>query len=527
MSAVYRAIQTTLDRPVALKLLPPEFANDPTFIARFLQEARAAAALQHPHIIPIYDSGQVDGRYYIAMRYVDGLPLARAIPAEGLPVQRAVHIVEQIASALDYAHARGVIHRDVSAGNVMLEAGDRVTLMDFGIAQARQGSRLTRAGVAVGTLEYLSPEQARGEVATPQSDIYSLGVLTYELMSGKLPFAAADDRGLLLLHLNAPPPSIRRLRPEIPPGIDAAIQRCLVKDPASRFLSAAAFVTALNAALADSRRRTAVIAPPGGLPPGTAPPVRCAAAAPPKQAAAAGAVSPRAASPARPRLVRRRRLPRWVLLAPLLLFLAVAGVAYAQRGAQLGQSPGLVRSVERTLTSRAAAIASSTALHSNASVAAQPTATAIPPAATAVPTAAPVHPALPQDAVQGFYVALNRALQNGHDAAGMAAAYAYLSPTAQFQLPFADFQRQYVADTSLAWSWRPPLYAADQKSANVAVGLTEYRNGGNATSSFAWVTVTDGANGWHLDHLAATSSAAPLIPASNAGNGHGKGHKGD
>lgn len=527
MSAVYRAMQTTLERPVALKLLPAEFAGDQTFIARFLQEARAAAALQHPHIIPIYDSGRVDGCYYIAMRYVDGVPLARAIPENGMAVQRAVSIVEQVASALDYAHARGVIHRDVSAGNVMLEAGDRVTLMDFGIAQARQGSRLTRAGAAVGTLEYLAPEQARGEPATAQSDIYALGVLTYELLSGKLPFSAADDRGLLLQHLNAPPPSIRRLRPDIPVGIDAAVQRCLAKDPAARYLSAAAFVTALTAALTESRRRTTAIAAPVAAP-RIAPPTHTPAA-PTKQPAAAKAPASGGASvgPRRPRLFRHRRVPRRVLALLALLFLLLAGVAFAQQSGQIGRSIGGVSAAVRTFSPRATAQPSVAAAHQAATR--QPAASATPLPPTAVPTAAAVHPVLPQDAVQGFYDSLNSALQHGHSPAAMAVAYAYLSPAAQLQLPFADFQRQYAADTSVGWSWVLPTYAAGRKSATVPLTLTEYRRGGAVSSNFAWIAVSDGVSGWHLDHVApVATTAAPLLRApGNSGAAHDKGHKGD
>jgi serine/threonine protein kinase len=536
MSSVYRALQTTLDRPVALKLLPPEFAGDPTFVARFLQEARAAAALQHPHIIPIYDSGQYDGRYYIAMRYVDGVPLARAIPENGLSVPRALRIIEQIASALDYAHARGVVHRDVSAGNVMLEAGDRVTLMDFGIAQARQGSRLTRAGVAVGTLEYLSPEQARGEAATAQSDIYSLGVLAFELLSGKLPFTAADDRGLLLQHLNAPLPSIRQLRPDIPAGIDSAIQRCLAKDPAARFPSAAAFVAALNGALAESRRRTAVIVPPLAKPAVVAPPVRTTAPpAKPGPAKAAPPSRPNPTGPARGRLTHRHRLPRWAPLLLLLLLPAIAGGVYAERQVQTGAPGRAIGAVERTLSAHAPPPPAATSAGHRAGATSQPTAT--PPPATASPTAAPVHAALPEDAVQGFYSTLNPALQKGHEAAAMAAAYAYLSPSAQFQLPFADFQRQYAADTSLSWRWYPPTYTADKQNASIHVDLTEYRQGGNAVSHFDWVVVTSGSSGWRLDHVVAQvdtpttnapadEGAAGQGAAGRAGNGHGKGHKG-
>lgn len=529
MSAVYRAMQTTLDRPVALKLLPSEFAGDPTFVARFLQEARAAAALQHPHIIPIYDSGQYDGRYYIAMRFVDGVPLARAIPDRGLPVQRAMHIIEQIASALDYAHSRGVIHRDVSAGNVMLEAGDRVTLMDFGIAQARQGSRLTRAGVAVGTLEYLAPEQARGETATAQSDIYALGVLSYELLCGKLPFSAADDRGLLLQHLNAPPPSIRSRRPDIPVGIDAALQRCLAKDPAARFLSAAAFVTALTAALTESRRRTTAFVPP--VTPVVAGPTQRPASPPRKQPAPPNPVPPprvNTSSQVRPRLSQHRRIPRWAPVVLLLLLLAVAGAALAQRGSQAGGAAAVVSTVARTLSSGVSTLASLTTGHGGVTVAPKATATAG-ATATAAPIAPPVRPGLPQDAVQGFYDALNQALKSGHNTSDMAAAYVYLSPAAQFQEPLSDFLRQYANDTSVGWRWYPPTYAADQKSASVTVDVTEYRPGGNAATRIAWVATTDGTHGWHLDHVGAPAAPATTAAANdgggqgNNGNGHGQG----
>ncbi len=512
MSIVYRARQTTLDRPVALKLLPPEFAGDPTLVARFLQEARSAAVLQHPHIIPIYDSGQAGGYYYIAMRYIEGLPLSRAIPEGGFPIERAVRIVEQLASALDYAHARGVVHRDVSAGNVMLEPGDRVTLMDFGIAQARASSRLTRAGVAVGTLEYLSPEQARGDPATPRSDVYSLAVLTFELLSGRLPFSAADDRGLLLQHLNAAPPPIRRLRQDVPAAMEAALLCCLAKDPGERYGSAGALAGALAASLGGERQRvdsaartTRPVPPPDAK--ATRQPSR--AVAPPQQAA--------------PKRYRRRRLPWWALGGAAALVLALAGGRYAQQFSALTLPTGAavpaagatpVAGTPGATSGRTAV----TTTRTRSSVSAQPTA----------PALVSVHPTVPSDAVQGFYQAIYDALRT-KDQAQFALAYSYLSATARQQISFDDLVRQYQGDSGIVWQWSQPSVAPTGTTATVPVLLTEYRGGSRLVGSLTW-TVTNTASGWRLEHSAAALSAAvqpvsldTTAPAGN-GKGIGKGH---
>lgn len=558
MSTVYRARQMTLDRRVALKLLPPEYTVDTTLVARFLQEARSAAALQHPNIIPIYDSGQVDGLYYIAMRYVEGAPLSRAIPEQGFPVARAVAIVEQIASALDYAHARGVVHRDVSAGNVMIEPGDRVTLMDFGIAQARQTSRLTRAGIAVGTLEYLSPEQARGELATPRSDVYALGVLAFELLSGRLPFSAADDRALLLQHLNTPAPSIRAGRPDIPAGIDAALQRCLAKDPAARFASAGAMVAALRAALAERSAQRTVVVPAAPSPQGSGEnDVRrdrlaagggaaAGAARPARKVTQPGAAVPAARQPAkgggkRPAVRRVRRKRRWLrpLLALVLLAALVGGALaagqYAGQQGGINSPPGVANIGNRIAAnsrSGASATHSASTAHTATSTAAASTTGG---SSTAQPTAvppAPVAVAPPEagQAVQGFYNAVLAAVTK-HDQGQFAVAYGYLTPQAQAKLPYAAFVDSFKSDRSIAWTY----YAAqgDEKTKTVPVDLTEFRPGGDVTSSFAWVVVNEGAGGWHLDHQqqqafgpqdTAPPNQGPAVPVvDGAGHGPGKG----
>jgi serine/threonine protein kinase len=258
MGVVYRAEETALGgRPVALKLLPPALAGDPDFRARFLREMRVAAAIDHPNIVPIYRAGEDRGLLYLAMRYVDASDLRRVLEAEGrLEPGRALAILDQVARALDAAHARGLVHRDVKPANILLAPpvidGDpeHVYLVDFGLARSESDDRSVGGGGSfLGTPRYASPEQAAGRPVDGRSDGYALGCVLYECLTGQPPFPGGSGEALLLAHLEAPPPSITALRPDLPPAIDQVIAHALAKSPDDRFPTCRALLSAARAAL--------------------------------------------------------------------------------------------------------------------------------------------------------------------------------------------------------------------------------------------------------------------------------------
>jgi hypothetical protein len=239
MGTVYAAYDTALDRPVAIKVLASHLAWEETFVERFLREARMAAKLDHPHIVTIYDVGQQDGIYYLVMRQIEGQPLRDIIAREGpLPPARAARILGQVASALDYAHSRGVIHRDVKPGNMLVETGDRVTLTDFGVARAAEGTRLTATGISLGTPEYMSPEQALGQATDGRTDVYSLGIVLYEMLTGQVPFHADTPIATLMQQAHTPPPSPRTLVSSLSAEIETVVLKALAKRPEDRYASA-------------------------------------------------------------------------------------------------------------------------------------------------------------------------------------------------------------------------------------------------------------------------------------------------
>ncbi len=240
MGVVYRALQLDLDRPVALKLIAPQLAEDPDFRDRFVRESRAAASIDHPNVIPIYYTGESDeGALYIAMRYVEGSDLRTLVRAEGrLDPARAAQIVAQVASALDAAHARGIVHRDVKPANVLLGANDHAYLTDFGLTKrvtSHTGS--TRDGGWVGTLGYVAPEQIRGERLDARADVYALGCVLYHSLAGVPPYQRESDEATLWAHLNDDPPSLHDRAPDVPAGFDAVLARAMAKDPDDRFPS--------------------------------------------------------------------------------------------------------------------------------------------------------------------------------------------------------------------------------------------------------------------------------------------------
>ncbi len=250
MGAVYLAQQSTVHRAVVLKVLTANIANDSAALDRFKREVDIIARLEHPYILPVYDFGQVDGNPYIVMRYMGGGSLLERLRAKDLSPEQLLRNLEQIAEALDYAHDRDVIHRDIKPGNVLLDERGNVCLADFGLAKTMEGSGdLTATGSILGTPPYMSPEQARGEKLDGRSDIYSLAVLTYEALAGRLPFIAKTPWEYIQKHLAEPPPSILSVAPGLPPAVDDLLNRALAKDRNERPARATDFVKALRAAL--------------------------------------------------------------------------------------------------------------------------------------------------------------------------------------------------------------------------------------------------------------------------------------
>ena len=239
MAEVYLARDLLLDRPVALKVLFPEFATDRSFVERFRREARSAANLNHPNIVSIYDWGEEEGTYFIVMEYVDGLTLRDVIRRQGpLMASRAAEIGADIAAALHFAHVGGVVHRDVKPGNVLITAS-QVKVTDFGIARAGDPAEsLTQAGAVMGTATYFSPEQAQGHVVDPRTDVYSLGVVLYEMVSGRPPFTGDNPVSIAYQHVREEPVPPSRHNPDVPPAFDAIVAKAMAKNRANRYSSA-------------------------------------------------------------------------------------------------------------------------------------------------------------------------------------------------------------------------------------------------------------------------------------------------
>jgi eukaryotic-like serine/threonine-protein kinase len=251
MSTVVLAFDRRLERYVAVKLLAEHLADDTQFVSRFRREALAAARLVHPNIVQVFDFGldDVSGRHYIVMEYIRGQSGAQILRDEGrLSVPDALHLVDGSCLGLHYAHRNGVVHRDVKPGNLLRSEEGQVKLADFGIAKATDGSAITQAGSVLGTAAYLAPEQAHGEVATARSDLYGLGVVTYQLLSGRLPYEATSLTELALAQQREHPPRLDEVNPEVPPALADAVDRALELEPADRYADAEQMRRALEAA---------------------------------------------------------------------------------------------------------------------------------------------------------------------------------------------------------------------------------------------------------------------------------------
>lgn len=261
MAYVYRAVDQRLGRTVALKVLAPELSTDAEFRRRFLRESRLAASIDHPNVIPIYDAGETDGVLYIAMRFVEGSDLKALLAREPqLDIGRAVDIFAQVADALDAAHAHGLVHRDVKPANILLSPGtvsqghEHVYLSDFGVTKrATSKSGVTAAGVIVGTMDYLAPEQIAGKAVSARTDVYALGCVVYQSLTGSVPFVRDDDAALLWAHLVEPLPSVSQVRPDVPAAVDDVLLKATAKDPEDRYAGCGEFLAELSAVLQAHR----------------------------------------------------------------------------------------------------------------------------------------------------------------------------------------------------------------------------------------------------------------------------------
>jgi serine/threonine-protein kinase len=246
--AVYRAHQPVVDRQVAVKVILPEFANQPDFIRRFETEAQLVAQLEHLHIVPLYDYWRDPDGAYLVMRLMKGGNLEDLVEKGSLPLAQVAHVLEQVVSALSAAHRKGIVHRDLKPANILLDEDGNAYLSDFGIAKAIGAqSGLTLTGAIVGTPAFISPEQVQSLPITPQTDIYSLGVMLYVMLTGKHPFPETSPGDLIARHLRDPLPDLQDFSPDLPPELDSVIQHATAKDPAERYPDVDSF-------LADLRR---------------------------------------------------------------------------------------------------------------------------------------------------------------------------------------------------------------------------------------------------------------------------------
>jgi hypothetical protein len=260
MATVYKAYQPSLDRYVAVKVLSTFLAQDPDFTDRFEQEAKAIAKLNHPNILPVHDYGQEGELIYIVMRYVEGGTLQDMMLGQPMDLDTAVEITAQMGGALDYAHQRGIVHRDVKPSNVLMADGNWALLSDFGLARIIGAStRITKAGVGMGTPDYIAPEQARGASVDGRSDIYSLAIVLFEMLTGRVPFEGDTSLVVLYKHVTDPPPPPREINPDIPEAVERVVLKALAKDPVDRFQRVGEMVTALQKAVAGGPVVTAAV----------------------------------------------------------------------------------------------------------------------------------------------------------------------------------------------------------------------------------------------------------------------------
>jgi serine/threonine protein kinase len=251
MATVYRAYDPLFEREVALKILNRDLLDDPQVRERFERETKIIAKLEHTAIVPVYDVGRDNNQLFFAMRYMSGGPLTERIQNRVLSLSAIAHIIQRVATALDYAHARGVIHRDLKPGNILFDEYNNAYISDFGIAKLTQATiTLTKSGI-IGTPTHMSPEQAKGEAVDGRSDIYSLGVILFEMLSGKIPYDATTPLGMAFKHATYPVPRILNVNPNLPAGVEVVIEKVMAKERDRRYRSGFEFANAFIAILPE------------------------------------------------------------------------------------------------------------------------------------------------------------------------------------------------------------------------------------------------------------------------------------
>ena len=319
MGKVYKAYDTVIGRDVAIKVLPAELAAEPGYRERFRREAHTAARLTEPHIVPIHDTGEIDGQLYLVMQVIEGVDVQGLLQRDGpMRPQRAVHVVEQLAAALDAAHSAGLVHRDVKPSNALITGNDFVYLIDFGIAHDAVATKLTSTGMYIGTMEYMAPERFSAGPVDARSDVYALTCLLHECLTGDHPYPGESTGQQMAGHLTLDPPRPSVQRPDVPVGFDEVIARGMAKNPDQRYQSAHELATSARHALTTSPRNAQTAATHRKPDPPAAPRARPAERRVPQIG-----TSP---SPRRP---RQRRWLKWPLIAAMVVIVAVAAIALA------------------------------------------------------------------------------------------------------------------------------------------------------------------------------------------------------
>ena len=353
MSIVYRAQHLSLERTVALKLLAPQLSEDEAFRERFLRESRMAAGLDHPNVIPIFEAGEEEGVFFIAMRYVDGLDLKTVLKREGpLPLDRTSSIIGQVANALEAAHAKGLVHRDVKPANILIasrfgqEETDHVYLSDFGVVKHGASRPLTQTGMFVGTAEYASPEQIEGKELDGRADVYALGCVLYECLTGDPAYDKDSEVALMYAHLLEPPPVAGAKRPDLPPEVDVVVAKAMAKARDDRFQSPRELAVALREAIGapatsagatqlspESGSPTVLAGSGAGAPPAEPEPPSTVAPAAPPTPPGEPAAPPAAPTPApRPPMSRQTKLIIAGAVAAVLVIGGIVGAVIALTG---------------------------------------------------------------------------------------------------------------------------------------------------------------------------------------------------
>jgi serine/threonine protein kinase len=326
MAAVYLAFDPRFKREVAVKVLPPQLLADPIYRARFEREAQTIAALEHPAIVPVYDFGEEEGQLYLVMRFMPGGSLADKLNKGTLHPSEVVHIIARITSALDQVHARGIIHRDLKPGNILFDQYGEAYLSDFGIARLTEATTTLTGAAIIGTPAYMSPEQARGDLDIDgRSDLYAVGAIIFQMLSGKLPYESTTPLGLAMKHITDPVPSINQVRPDLPPTFDRVIETAMAKDRTQRFQTGQELASALDA-VTEGKSPSFPPAASQPAPPSTPPPLVSQPISP---------VPPLPVSAIQPAR-RRTSLPWFVLVGGGFLLLIVCAVSVFAIGMATG-----------------------------------------------------------------------------------------------------------------------------------------------------------------------------------------------